>query len=189
MSTEDKYKALHKGGKYKILKKDGSIKIKTTGYGSGGGFKTIAEVIKKHVDQNPCTFLLDYGCGSAKIWHYKQMSLDNKTVVEYLGENLCGFYRYDPFHPKYNIRPNDKFNLVVVAEVVEHVPLEEIPALLKDIASLASDKIIFTIPQSPSRAHFMDGENMHCTLMSKDNWIKLIRKYIPKNIITINYTP
>ncbi|MAT11713.1 MAG: hypothetical protein CMM02_11970 [Rhodopirellula sp.] len=189
MSTEDKYKALHRGGKYKVLKRDGSILIKTTGYGSGGGFKTVIKTIKKHVDQNPGTFLLDYGCGSAKIWHDKQMSLGNTTVVEYLGENLSGFYRYDPFHPKYDTRPENKFNLVVVAEVIEHLPLEEIPVLLKDIASLASDKIIFTIPQSPSNAYFMDGENMHCTLMSKDDWIKLIRKYIPKNTITIKYTP
>ena len=46
MSTEDKYKALHRGGKYKVLKRDGSIKIKTTGYGNGGGFKTVIKTIK-----------------------------------------------------------------------------------------------------------------------------------------------
>jgi len=189
MSTADRYKALHRGGKYKVLKKDGSFKIKNTGYGSGGGFKTVLKTVKQFVDKNPGTLLLDYGCGSSKIWHTRM--LNDMTLTEHLGENLIGFYRYDPFHPKYDIKPNIKFNLIVISEVIEHVPIKEIPALLKDVANLICDdgRIILSIPQQPSHAHFMDGQNMHCTLMTKDNWIKLIRKYIPKHIITINFTP
>tara|TARA_R100000234_G_C4960331_1_gene161472 strand:- start:287 stop:895 length:609 start_codon:yes stop_codon:yes gene_type:complete len=191
MSIADKYRALHRGGEYKILKEDGSFRIKNTGYGNGAGFKNILKPLKKYIDQNEGTFLLDYGCGSAEIWHVKQNHLGFKTLTEYLGENLAGFYRYDPYHPKYEMRPPDiKFDLTILNDVIEHVPLKEIPSLLKDIANLTctSGTIILSIPERPSLAHFIDGENMHCTLMPRKDWMKLIRTHIPKHKIIVSYT-
>ena len=186
MLIANKYKTLHEGGRYKVLQPDGSFKIKSTGYGNGGGLKNILKNVKEFVDKNPGTLLLDYGCGSAEAWHKK--ILNDMSFTEHLGENLIGFYRYDPYHPKYNKRPDTKFDLTIVNDVIEHIPLEEIPGVLKDIASLTSGRIIISIPQRPSYAYFIDGENMHCTLMPKDEWEKLIRKYIPNHVITIIHT-
>ena len=208
MKYAEKYKALHEGAEYKIKDpKTGEIKIKKGNYGNGRGFLTVLKPLKKFIDEHPGAMVLDYGCGSAMAWDHKIAMYNGEkytkpgkrvpdkyeamTMTEYLGENLQGFYRYDPFHPKYYLRPPAiKFDLTVVNDVIEHVPLEEIPALLRDIADLTCTcgAILMSIPNSPSYAHFMDGENMHCTLMPRDEWKKLLRKYIPEHKLIINFT-
>lgn len=209
MKYGQKYKALHLGAKYKIKEYDGSWREKAVegNYGDGSGWKTILKQTKKWISENPASMILDYGCGSAKVWHSKKGiyngekytklgkrvpdRYDAMTLMEFLGENVAGFYRYDPCHPIYHVRPPQvKFDMTVCTDVVEHVPIEELPALLRDLADLTCTcgVIVLSIPNSPSHAHFMDGENMHVTLMHPKEWKKLIRKYIPKHKLIVNFT-
>ena len=207
MKYKEKYKDLYKGGKYKIKEDDGTWRVKSDGYGNGGGWKTILLTAQKYVAKNPGTFILDYGCGSAIHWHRGvgifngkryvpkgkniPIKYDFMTMGEWLGPNVSGYYRYDPYHPIYNIRPPKiKFTLTVLTDVIEHIPIKELPEVLTDIANLTSidGAILLSIPKSPSAAYFLDGENMHCTLMPEEEWKKIIRKHIPKHTIITNWT-
>tara|TARA_R100001244_G_scaffold41315_3_gene37101 strand:- start:781 stop:1437 length:657 start_codon:yes stop_codon:yes gene_type:complete len=203
MKYKEKYEDLFTGGYY--IRDSNGKKTKTRGgYGDGGGIKRFLKEIKQFVDKNPGCMLLEYGCGRSIHWHTKVkihefIPLDeegNKTIVEeeitmteYLGPNLGGFYRYDPFHPIYKVRPPSQADAVIICDVLEHIPIEELPAVLKDINkhTRVGGTVFITIPHNPSKCTFMNGENMHCTLMSRKKWKNILTQNIRRKI-QVKYT-
>jgi len=109
-------------------------------------------------------------------------------MCEYLGPNLGGFYRYDPFHPIYKMRPPVVADAVIVCDVLEHIPIKELPDVLKDIKKFThvDGKVFITIPSQPAKCTFMDGENMHCTLMSHKKWKSILTQNIRRKL-QVNY--
>jgi len=186
-----KYEDLFTGGYYMrdIYGKNRKTK---DGYGNGGGIKRLLKPIKKFVKENPGCMLLEYGCGRSVHWHERQRILGmNKakiTMCEYLGPNLGGFYRYDPFHPIYKMRPPVVADAVIVCDVLEHIPIKELPDVLKDIKKFThvDGKVFITIPSQPAKCTFMDGENMHCTLMSHKKWKSILTQNIRRKL-QVNY--
>jgi hypothetical protein len=193
MRYAEKYKKIFEGGEFL---KTGEVKTTRTEFiFDGGGLSRIRHDIKNFIDSNPGCILLDYGCGTARYWHMK-VRVDpsgpkqQMTFLEFLGSNLSGFHRYDPYHPVYQKRPPDiKYDIVIVADVLEHVPLDELPEVLKDINSFVSVDgiVIITVPKTLSKNSFIDGENMHCTLMSTKEWSSVIGKYIKKKVQFTHY--
>ena len=187
MSQINKYKKIFENEYF--LRNGEMVSMSTNPVFDGGGVKRVSDAVLKYVEANKGCTVLDYGCGNAIHWH-KRVQLKQDlfaTYTEFLGPNMSGFYRYDPAHPIYNKRPNGRYDLIVCTDVLEHVPIDEMPAVLEEIASymLNHSEAIFSIPKKESKNAFRDGENMHCTLMSFDEWAKLISKHIPKKKISI----
>jgi hypothetical protein len=182
-----KYENIYTGGYYMrdIYGKNRKTK---GGYGDGGGVQKLLRPIKQFVDKNPGCMLLEYGCGRSVHWHTKVKiygpDKEKITMGEYLGSNLGGFYRYDPFHPIYKVRPPSKADAVIVCDVLEHIPIKELPGVLKDINqhTRVGGEVFITIPENPAKCTFMDGENMHCTLMSNKEWKEILTKNIRRKI-------
>lgn len=149
----------------------------------GGGIRLIYGELEYEIDKRGSATILDFGSGSAVHWHKDCQipGLKHKTTAtKFFGSRLRGFYRYDPAHPEYCKKPSGKFDIVMCTEVLEHVPLEELPALLTEIASYLEEDgcAVFSIPKGLSNNAFPDGNNLHVTLMSTKEWNKLIEQYI-----------
>ena len=187
-----KYEDLFTGGYY-MRDIYGKNRKTRGGYGDGGGIRRLLKPIKQFVNENPGCMLLEYGCGRSVHWHTKVKihgpDKEYITMCEHLGPNLGGFYRYDPFHPIYKVRPPSQADAVIVCDVLEHIPIEELPDVLKDIKKHThiDGTVFITIPADPAKCTFMDGENMHCTLMSRKKWKNILTQNIRRKL-QIKYT-
>lgn len=125
--------------------------------------------------------MLDYGCGKGLHWHKRVIG--GMNLPELLGEKLVGFRRYDPYHPLYCKRPNDRFDVVICSDVMEHVPINDVPNVLDDINDLTKSDgfVFFKISTKLSKNSFLDGSNMHITLLSEYEWDELVKKHIKCN--------
>ena len=148
----------------------------------GAGIRMIYDELEYELDKRGAGTILDFGCGSAVHWHLDVPipGLKEKwTATQYFGPRLRGFYRYDPAHPLYNVKPDGTFDIIMCTEVLEHVPMEEMHDLLTEMKSYLKPDgaVIFTVPQGPSSNSFPDGENLHVTLMSTKEWYALLDQY------------
>lgn len=153
----------------------------------GGGKGRILPLITDAVKRYDAIRVLDYGCGFGNDWHMPLVPKNGRKVTtpEFIGEKLVGFHKYDPAHPLYDGDPPGIFNLVICTDVLEHVPINDMPGVLKHIRSKCTKDatVLISIPTIPSKNAFLDGENMHCTLLSKEEWYKLFNMYLQVNVI------
>jgi hypothetical protein len=164
------------------------ITIKEKSVFDGGGIRLIYDELDYELDKRGSGTILDFGGGTAVHWHVDCQipgQRQKMTATKYFGIKLRGFYRYDPAHPLYCIKPTGKFDIVMCTEVLEHVPIDELPELLKEIASYMLDDgiAIFSIPKGLSNNAFPDGSNLHITLMGTKEWNELIETYIPQHVL------
>ena len=147
----------------------------------GGGIMMIYDELDYEIDKRGAATILDFGCGGSVHWHMDVPIRGKRTqsATEYFGKKLRGFYRYDPAHPLYDIKPTGKYDIIMCTEVLEHIPMDEMHDILTEIASYLVDDgvVILTIPKGLSSNAFPDGENTHCTLMSTKEWHDLLDKY------------
>lgn len=117
--------------------------------------------------------VLDFGCGTGyavrKMKYEEALNtvgyeLSETAYTKYLAERC---YLYTTSLPLLNlsVEIDGKFDVVYSTEVLEHIPEEEIPQTLTDIAEL-SDRFFGTISLRPSS----DDNAYHCTLRSRAWW-------------------
>ena len=154
----------------------------------GGGIRLIYDELEYEIDKRGTATILDFGCGSAVHWHLDVPipgQRNKTTAIHYFGAKLRGFYRYDPAHPGYCIKPTGKFDIIMCTEVLEHVPLNELPELLTEMKSYLADGgvVILTIPRGLSSNAFPDGTNLHITLMETKEWNALLDQYFDNHVL------
>ena len=92
--------------------------------------------------------LLDYGCGKGHMpWvPYKQYP---HGLWGFLPNEIQSIYLYDPCYPVFATPPPQgwTFDLIGCADVMEHVPEEDVDTVLKNIASFCKEDgtILFSI--------------------------------------------
>lgn len=121
--------------------------------------------------------VLDYGCGRPLgTWRYFK---SNQMLIR-------TWSSYDPAVPGFDIRPIGKFDFIICADVVEHIPEEALEWVLDDMRSYLEDDGVIAIATTGDKAHkaFLDGENLHCTMKSLDEWRSILSAKF-KNIIFI----
>jgi len=154
----------------------------------GGGIQMIYDELEYELDKRGSGTILDFGSGSGVHWTRKvriPRQKESQTASEFFGQRLRGFYRYDPAHPEYCVKPTGKFDIIMCTEVLEHVPLDELPELLTEMKSyLAEDGVvILTIPKGLSNNAFPDGKNLHITLMETKEWNVLLDQYFDDHVL------
>ena len=180
------YKDIFNGKPFLRDGKETSLREKTVF--DGGGIRMIYDELDYEMDKRGSATVLDFGCGSSVHWHLNVPipgRKDMTTATHHFGKKLRGFYRYDPAHPLYDIKPTGKFDIIMCTEVLEHVPVEELPELLAEIKSyLVEDGVvIFTVPKGLSSNAFPDGTNLHVTLMETKEWNELFDQYFDDHIL------
>ena len=107
--------------------------------------------------------IVEYGCGKSTL--YK--TLDYKQAT---------YTRFDPAIPGIDTLDIKQADFAINTDVLEHIPLQELPTVLSKIRSL-TDKVYFYVCTRPASLILPNGENAHCTLMSAEKWLDLIKQH------------
>lgn len=126
------------------------------------------EKIKEIFEKHRVKTMLDIGCGNAEA--YTQHNL-----TEYLGINLIMLH--DPYVKQFSGLNNLKHDAVVCIDTLEHVPEEELALLMNKIFDRALKCVIFTFCNRLAKKTFSNGTNIHITLKSESEWLKLIKTF------------
>ena len=134
-------------------------------YGTSGSnyFKEVCLVI----DFLKPKTVLDYGCGKAVL--LKQLEEKYPDIK---------FYGYDPAIPERAKMPVKQADLVINTDVLEHIPEDELPKIIKEISEI-SPHVFFGVHHALAYTLLPNGENAHCTVKPVFWYYHLFEKYFP----------
>ena len=133
-------------------------------YGTAG--ETYAETISHIVNRMEVTHLLDYGCG-ANTSLAKSLKVDHKLKYQ----------AYDPGVPRFSRDPVPA-QMVVRADVLEHIEPEKLDAVLDHIARLAEGIVFLSVCTAPALKTLPDGRNAHLIVEPVEWWLpKLLSRW------------
>jgi hypothetical protein len=111
--------------------------------------------------------VLDYGAGNGLSWEREP------SLAAIRGDLEVSLY--DPGVPKYETLPEGVFDAVLAFDVLEHVPLDEIDGVLKDIFSRAQKVVLMSFcPRGSKKKLPSTGEDVHVTQRGRDWWERRI---------------
>ncbi len=170
------YKQMHNEGAKLV---DGKIKEKDDVY-NGKTTSSYADVIKKIIEKNNITSLLEYGCGKA--YYYNNEFTHNekliKSLKDYWGTEI---YLFDPCVIKYNKFPNNSVDLTLCIDVLEHIPEEDIDWVLEKFLSITKKFSFISVACYPAIATLPNGENAHITIHTPEWWLNKLSKFYKIN--------
>ena len=135
-------------------------------------FRTLKRKLFKIVAvfKRPVT-ILDYGCGKG--------GANEIFVHQHARKYIQCLYLYDPAHIPLSKRPSEgmKFDAVLSADVVEHIPENGLEDIFMDMISFLSEDGVLVVRTTshPALKRFPNGENLHCTLWEPEKWDKFIQ--------------
>jgi hypothetical protein len=135
----DQYRMIHQQGRYGIT----SVALR--------------HVVQLCIVELSPRIVLDYGCGQSSL--YRELASCRDLQV----------YRYDPAIPEISSLPVAKADLVINADVMEHIPEQDCSDVLGCLASISSN-VYFNISTRLADQILPSGENAHCTVKSADWW-------------------
>ena len=109
--------------------------------------------------------VLDYGCGKGALLKQLEMKYPN-----------IAFFGYDPAVPGRDFVPEEKFDLLINTDVLEHIPEKDLPWVIEKMASL-SQKAYFNLHHALAKTILPNGENAHCTVKPPEWYHALLGKY------------
>ena len=104
--------------------------------------------------------ILDYGCGKAK-HHPKEWNA----------------IKYDPAIQDYQNKPQDKYDLVISTDVLEHIPVDNIQQTIKEIFAYSNKWVFVSVCCRKAEAILPNGYNAHATIESAKWWRELFKPY------------
>lgn len=100
--------------------------------------------------------ILDYGCGLG-------LQYSRDKIFKLWGNQPPKLY--DPAVDLFQVKPSGQFDGVICTDVAEHVPEDELPAFVADLAGYARQWALISVCCRPSKhIRFDDGENVHVTV-------------------------
>jgi len=109
--------------------------------------------------------LLDYGCGGSD-WHAAGFDKHSgQSAAEYFG--LSEALRYEPAR---GIDERRRVDCVLSFDVLEHVFVSDVPAVLRDMFSHAGRLLVLNVACYPAAARLPNGENAHVTVRDPQWW-------------------
>ena len=116
--------------------------------------------INKIIKDKDIKTILDYGCGKAK-HHPKEW----KAI------------KYDPAIQKYQNKPQDKYDLVISTDVLEHIPVENLKQTIDEIFGYSNKWVFVSVCCRKAEAILPNGYNAHATIESAKWWRELFKPY------------
>jgi len=111
-----------------------------------------------------CDSILDYGTGKGLLVDHLRDSLP--PSFEVIG--------YDPSYPKYSSKPDLLVDIVTCFDVLEHIELEYIDSVLRELHSYCKKFAYLIIDLQPAVKILDDGRNAHILIAPSDWWISRI---------------
>lgn len=127
------------------------------GYGANGDkwADTVEHVAR---EMGKIDAILDYGCGQ-------------NTLAAALAARGFKTRSYDPAIPAFDHEPAPA-DLVVCTDVLEHVEIESMPAVLSHLAQLCRRKLFVVISLVETSKTLSDGRQAHITLRPVETWLE-----------------
>lgn len=174
----DRYRGIHHGRDEFLF--DGRAKKSQKLFDGSNFLEKLMPAFDKRVEQNDSFTVLDYGSGKAL--HLHKRVLDKQTFHERYAGKVQGYYCYDPGYEPYARKPHPemKFDYVICADVMEHIPEEHVDEVLQEIGRHVNRCAFFSISGDPAYKSFGDGENLHCTMHDHQWWTKKIIRNVRK---------
>lgn len=121
---------------------------------------------------------IDLGCGSASLSNFfnNYTGVDVSSYVINRNKNKNkGDYIHISLDDVHSII--EDFDIGICADVMEHIPENEVDNVLASISKLKCNYLYFGI--STRKSVFLDseGNNLHLTVWSIDKWISVLKKY------------
>ncbi len=134
--------------------------------GAGLGARLTTALTRMH-QLGVCSSVLDYGCGKGKLVQRLQEELPDSIKM----------YGYDPAIDEYENKPDEAVDVVTCLDVLEHIEMESIDAVLEDIKALSKRFCYLVIDLQPAVKFLADGRNAHILLAPQDWWVTRISQH------------
>ncbi len=120
---------------------------------------TVEYIIEKLKEHRP-TSILDLGCGDGRLTRELSKHINCRKIVgiDYSQRAISLAKAINPDMSNTHFQciditkniPNEKFDIIVLMEVIEHIPLDQIQIFLENVAKTLSrnGKVIVTVPHS-----------------------------------------
>ena len=131
--------------------------------GSGVAFHLSKALARMH-ELGVCNSMLDYGTGKGKLVNKIRKDLGNIIKVD----------GYDPAVQEWDNKPSVGYDIVTCLDVLEHIELASIDAVISDIAEITKKFSYLVIDLQPAVKTLADGRNAHILLAPSDWWASRI---------------
>jgi hypothetical protein len=139
---------------------------------AGNSLLPFVEQIRELVHKTGARTLLDYGSGKGAIHRKHELTLAGGKIIgpvrDYWG--VSGVTLYDPGVPEYAELPSGRFEGVISTDVLEHIPEEDIPWVLREMFGYADRFVFANIASYPARKTLPNGWNAHICLKPPEWW-------------------
>ena len=132
--------------------------------------KSLLHLLLPYIEEIEAKSILDYGCGQSSL-------IDElKDIFDPNDEGNIKTFRYDPAIDGYAKLPEEKVDLVICTDVLEHIPCQDLDQVIEKILALGQ-QAIFVIATKKAREILPDGSNAHCSVYNKYWWLDMIKQY------------
>jgi hypothetical protein len=129
----------------------------------------LPKALERMSDLGVCNSVLDYGTGKGKLVKRLRRELPPSISV-------CG---YDPAVETWELKPEEPADIVTCLDVLEHIEMESIDAVLRDIKALTRRFCYLVIDLQPAVKTLADGRNAHILLAPPEWWVNRIAQLFP----------
>lgn len=120
-------------------------------------------------DLGICRSVLDYGTGKGKLVERLRRELPSSIAVQ----------GYDPAVPAYANRPTEPVDILTCLDVLEHIEMASIDAVLREIHALTRNFCYLVIDLQPAVKKLADGRNAHILLAPPEWWTGRVAQLFP----------
>jgi hypothetical protein len=131
--------------------------------GAGAASQLPQAILRMH-QQGLCNSMLDYGTGKGALVQRLRQSLPPLIQV----------HGYDPSVAAYSTRPAQQVDILTCLDVLEHVEIDCVDSVLRDIKSLTKQFCYLVVDLQPAIKTLADGRNAHVMLAPTDWWVSRI---------------
>ena len=134
-----------------------------------------AKVVRPIIERYNPTSILDFGCGVGALVNSLQETYPNMRVEG-----------YDPGNAEHSRVPKRSFDVIVSADVFEHIEPKHLPATLQLISSKMTVAGWFRIACYPAKKQLPDGRNAHLIVEKPEWWREQLLANMNVNIVSEN---
>ena len=116
-----------------------------------------------------CNSVLDYGTGKGAL--VKRLQTELAPQIEVQG--------YDPAIPAYATKPQTCADILICLDVLEHIEMSSIDAVLREIHTLTRHFCYLVIDLQPAVKTLADGRNAHILLAPPEWWVGRVAQLFP----------
>ena len=122
-------------------------------------------ICKGQISNEKIKTVLDYGGGGSD-WD----APDFEPKTNQSAKQFFKIERVHSFEPARGLMEKKKSDCVVCVDVLEHIYIEDIPKVIKELFSLSKKLLIVNVACYKAAALLPNGENAHITVRSPDWW-------------------